>query len=502
MRKVLTQLMTLLAILPACSLKEDTSALSTPGNYFRKYSECQSALNSCYIPLKPIYDRPFMVAVECVTDIATIPTNGTLDARLDVSPSQPRFGSTMWTQGYLGVQRSNFAVAGIEKAHANGVLEDEDYNDLICEAKTLRAFYYWHLTSFFGDVPFYTEEVRDNAVQDRIAALPRMDAISTRDSLIADLLPAAAAASQIRTYENKGYRMGAAAAWMIIAKLAMWNKRWDTALEALKHLETIYGVLSDYDYKENVQFRNKNTPESIFEIQHEYVEGGMVYIAQVAAICTPPKTELDDGTVLYGGVSIPWLGKNATTWLSMRPTYYFSGGLQSKFSSDIRKDINLAWEYDGQPFENVASKPYVGPKFWCPNMQLYQDYNNYKVFRFADALLMIAECYSETGEPYKAIPYLNQVKNRAGLPDYEYRSDERLRQEIRDERARELFGEFQRKYDLVRWGIWYEATLSNNDYQTLLDTMKPCHRYYPIPDIEVVYSKYHLNNKEYEKYGL
>ena len=32
--------------------------------------------------------------------------------------------------------------------------------------------------------------------------------------------------------------------------------------------------------------------------------------------------------------------------------------------------------------------------------------------------------------------------------------------------------------------------------------MKPCHCYYPIPDIEVVYSKHHLDNKEYEKYGL
>lgn len=488
--------------LTACSLEEDTSALSTPDNYFRKFSECQSALNSCYIPLKSVYDRTLLIALECVSDIATIPTNGTLDARLDVSPSQPRFGATMWTQCYLGVQRANFAASGIERALSRGVLNDNEYSNLICEAKTLRAFYYWHITSFFGDTPFYMGEVKDNGVQDRIAALGRMDAVATRDSLIADLLPAAAAADQIRTCENDGYRMGAACAWMVIAKLAMWNKEWKTALDALRKIEDIYGNLADYNYSYNVMFRNKNTPESIFEIQHEYVEGGMVYIGQVAAICTPPKSELDDGTVLYGGVEIPELGTNATTWLSMRPTYYFSGGLQSKFSSDIRKELNLAWEYNGQMFENVSSKPYVGPKFWCPNMQMYQDSNNYKVFRYADAVLMMAECLSELGEAMEAIKYLNMVKLRAGLAAYEYRSDSRLRQEIRDERARELFGEFQRKYDLVRWGIWYESTLTNNDYQELLNTMKPCHRYYPIPDIEVVYSKNKLNNKEYEEYGL
>jgi len=500
--KLLLYISGLFLLLSSCSLDEDTSALSTPDNYFRKYSECVSVLNSCYIPLKSIYDRNLMIAVECVSDIATIPTNGVLDARLDVSPSQPRFGSTMWTQCYLGVQRSNFAVYGINKAYADKVLSDQEYKSLICEAKTLRAFYYWHITSFFGNTPFYTEAVLDNEIQDRIACLPRMDAVQTRDSLIADLLPAAEAAPQVRTCELDGYRMGAACAWMVIGKLAMWNKEWDVALDALGHLRDIYGDLGDYEYGANAMFRNKNTPESLFEVQHAYSEGGMVYIGQIAAICTPPKTTLDDGTLLYGGLSIPELGTEATTWLSMRPTYYFSGGLQTKFSSDIRKEYNLAWEYDGQTFEGVDSKPFVGPKFWCPGMKMYQDFNNYKVFRFSDAVLMMAECYCEKEDIVNSVIFLNEVKRRAGLPDYEFKSSTRLRQEVRDERARELFGEFQRKYDLVRWGIWYESTYSNNNYKELLDNMLPCHEYYPIPDIEVVYSKHHLDNNEYAKYGL
>lgn len=486
----------------SCSLKEDTTALSTPDNYFRKISECQSVINSCYIPLKTIYNRDMMIAVECVSDILTIPTNGILDARLDISPSSPRFGATMWTQCYLGVQRCNFAVYGIEKARRNKVLDDGQYADFLCEAKTLRAIYYWNLTSFFGDVPFYFDYVENNEVEDRIAVLPRMDAVASRDSIVADLMPVAALASGTRTSDNVGARVGAACAWMISAKLAMWNRKWDVALEALRHIEEIYGDLADYDYAFNASFRNKNTPESILEIQHTYVEGGLAYTGMVAAIATPPLTKLDDGTVLYGGVEIPELGTQATTWLAMRPTYYFSGGLQSRLSKDIRKDCNLAWEYNGQEFDNVASKPYVGPKFWCPGMMTYQDSNNYKVFRYADALLMMAECLCENGELTESVRYLNIVKARAGLKDYEFRSESRLRQEIRDERGRELFGEFQRKYDLVRWGIWYESTLSNNDYKELLANIKPCHRYYPIPDVEVVYSKYHLDNKEYEKYGL
>ena len=91
---------------------------------------------------------------------------------------------------------------------------------------------------------------------------------------------------------------------------------------------------------------------------------------------------------------------------------------------------------------------------------------------------------------------------RAGLDPYIFRTAARLQDEIRNERARELFGEFQRKFDLVRWGIFYQSILDYSDYQALKDNVKPCHEYYPIPDLEVVKSKYNLDNKEYAKYGL
>ena len=76
----------------SCSLDEDTSGISSPDNFFRKYSECQSVVNSCYIPIKSIYTYTYMLATECVTDIAYCPS-GTRDASLDISPAVPRFGS-------------------------------------------------------------------------------------------------------------------------------------------------------------------------------------------------------------------------------------------------------------------------------------------------------------------------------------------------------------------------------------------------------------------------
>ncbi len=96
----------------SCSLKEDTSSLYTPENYFASKAECQSAVNSCYIPLKTIYNYTYFLATECCTDLMYCPS-GTLDASVQISPAIPRHGQTVWTQGYLGVQRCNFAIAGI-----------------------------------------------------------------------------------------------------------------------------------------------------------------------------------------------------------------------------------------------------------------------------------------------------------------------------------------------------------------------------------------------------
>ena len=511
----------MILVLPfqSCTLEEDTQGLSTPTDFFRKYSECQSVVNSCYIPLKSIYTYTMMIATECVTDVLSI-SSGTLDARLDISPAIPRHGATVWQNGYLGVQRCNFAVEGIERAYENEILTAEQYNQLICEAKTLRGFYYWLLTSFFGNVPFYFDDVTDNAVLSRIALLPRMDANVTRATVIEDLLSCVEFAPQTRTSDNEGQRVGAALAYHLIAKMAMWNAYaqttegaahwWDVAKTALHKVEDIYGSLAQYDFTENALWRNHNTPESIMEIQHIYVLGGLNYSSNVSCICMPhPRTT---GTDIFDGVQLAFIGNQPTVWTAMRPNVYFSQGLQGRKSKDIRRNVNMAWDYTGEDgvtrqFNSINSKPWPGPKFWCPNQQASSDGNNYKIFRYSDAILMLAECYCETGDYTTAVKYLDMTRTRAGLQGYVFRTVPRLQEEIRNERARELFGDMQRKFDLVRWGIWYDLTTAYSDYKYLqkdnADTMiKPCHRFYPIPDVQVTYSKNNLDNKEYNAYGL
>ena len=143
----------------------------------------------------------------------------------------------------------------------------------------------------------------------------------------------------------------------------------------------------------------KNTPESILEIQHSYTSGGLIYTSNYARICTPNQTTAESGSDIFDGVKIEELGDDANVWPGMRPNLVFSAGLQTRTGGDRRVEMNPAWEYGGQEFKASAQSTRLGPKFWCPGMRDSYDSNNYKVFRHADAVLMMAECWCMKGEP-------------------------------------------------------------------------------------------------------
>lgn len=487
----ITVLLSAAIVVPSC-LKENTSSIVSPKDFFETPQQCQTAVNGVYLPLKSIFEFRFLIATEAVTDLASANGNAQVDARLLISPANSGIGLTVWPQCYIGIRNANCAVEGME----NSSLDRSEIFRPLCEAKILRAYYYYLLTCFFGDVPFYEENVQTVEDLKRVSSLPRMSAVETRNALCDELMAFTPRMEQIPTAKEPDNRCGAAMAWMLIAKMRMWNEQWQEALDALSHLKSIYGDLAQYPV-EDIYFRYKNTAESIFEIQHKYEKGGVSYASNCASVCMPhPRAE---NTYTYDGVDIPELGIEAVAWSPLRPTSYFSNSVMPASTQDDRREGNMVSSWNGHNF----SRTWLGPKFWCPEMYASNDSNNYKVFRYADAVLMMAECYCELGKNEQSIAAMDEVRSRAGLPPYgAFKSTEKLRDEIRKERARELFGEFQRKFDLVRWGIWYKFTMQYNTYTEVQENIRPCHEYYPIPDQQVVASGYKLDNEAYKQYGL
>lgn len=580
MRKLSVSLFCAACLLQACSLKEDVISYSRPADYYTSVQQCEAGLNGCYNDLRSVYNNTnYFLVCETQTDLMVLNRSDRPDACLNIKPSSPRMGATIWRYSYEGVMRTNAVFAAIERSP----LSASEKLPLLAEATILRALYYYTLTANFGDVPYYEEEVTGSN-NDRISRLGRMSASFIRSTLIDQLryylidnksLPLAPTHS---ADNPKRYRAGAALGYMLAGKMCLWEKRWNEAIEFFGYLEDIYGngagrpegSLDRYPLAD-IPFGVHNCDESIWETTNFGVDYGLKVAGSLACYCTPARTsptkeadgdtdedqDIEDALAsadYYKGIGIPAMGTQQRTYDAIRPTQRFYMKLMPQDSPDRRRaqydaagnpipDAGgyLAWGWVGYgadddrsvkapsyrkfsyttlggPGDQITNVPWLGNKFWCFGMQYTSDTNAYKFFRFATALLGLAEAHCQNGDPDMAVRYLNVIKSRAGISTVstsDFATGEALMEEIQDECARELFGEFQRKHDLVRWGIWYDMVMKYNVGPTgskdgtggmnnhrMAANIQPCHRYYPIPDEQITYSGGALDNKEYNQYGL
>lgn len=554
MKRIVFILCLIVASVSGC-LKETPKSSTTAQNYYRSVAQIRTGLNGCYQPLRSIYaTRGFWFMTEVGTDLMFISGSTMYDANCDVSPAKPSVATTLWVNGYKGVMYTNEIIEDINYSIENGYVTKDEVQASIAEAVVLRAMYYYVLTCSFGDVPFYTDKVTE---QNRasIACLPRMNAYETRKYCIDEVKTCILEGQHlplVRTYDANAGQVGAAVGLMVAAKMAMWNEAWDDVLSFVEALEGIYGDYSSADKYEqfasdypltDVPFSVKFARESILEMENKFEDYGTQVTSIIAAYAAPLRRSLssdnedvEGGASLYvenyDGILIPELGAYSRITSTVRPTAYFYKQLMPYYSEDLRNGTysngssvargssgTLAWRWKGYDAANdsgmtnekvmwfassssATSRPWMGEKFWCWGMRDQMDDNNYKIFRFSDALLMKAEALLNLNRCDEACNYLNITRTRAALGQVTYAgvasSKVSLMEEIRKERARELVGEFQRKFDLVRWNIWYERTKMYNESTSLQSNIREYHRYWPIPADQVSYSGGALDNNEYK----
>lgn len=532
----------------SCSLKEKITSYTEGDKYYRSVEQIKTGLNACYSPLKLIYtNMGFWEMCECATDLMYLNIDNQIDAVCDIAPARPGAASLVWQRGYQGVSRTNNMLFYTDRAVSEGYINENEAAPLYAEAAVLRSFYWYLLTSTFGDVPFYTERVTEEN-RTKIVKLPRMSATEIRNFCIEELRKNLSAMPARRTYDSgTDYRVGRALGLMLGGRLCLWNKDWDGALEFFGQLETIYGDLSQYPLSD-VPFSVKYSRESIWEVPNIYEANGLQIVGTLASWTTPLRAQNtvsdefaqeDIISDIYYGIGIPELGSHAMTYTSVRPTPFLCQNLLPYLSDDLRSGEysngsktarggsgNLAWRWLGYDPDdagrtgekqvmffgsknadgtwsrmNQSSTPWLGNKFWCPDMRSTRDANNYKIFRYAGAVLGLAEANLMKGDVASSLHYLNMVRSRAGLSDLSLAdvggNADLLMEEIRRECAKELLGEYNRKFDLVRWGIWYERTRQYNTGSLISQNVRPCNRYWPIPADQVAASGGVLTNKEY-----
>lgn len=124
---------------------------------------------------------------------------------------------------------------------------------------------------------------------------------------------------------------------------------------------------------------------------------------------------------------------------------------------------------------------------------------NWPFLRFADVLLCYAEAQNELGNATEALTYLNKVRARSNAVEgtsADLDTQQKLRSAIIEERAKELACEADRRWDLLRWGIYLDAmnAFEGTDDSGVLKSRTERCLLFPIPAQELNTNKSINNN--------
>ncbi|MBD2751258.1 RagB/SusD family nutrient uptake outer membrane protein [Spirosoma validum] len=344
-----------------------------------------------------------------------------------------------WRNYYKAITRANTLLERIATADA-AVITNK--NRHIGEAEFLRALAYFDLVRIFGDVPLVTKSLSiDESYKTPREKVDKIyDEIIIKDLLDAEAkLPASYAGAEVGR-ATKG------AARALLGKVYLTRKDFAKAEPKLQEVTTMgYSLLPNWtdlwDYT-----KNEHHAEYIFDIEYEQGLGGegSIYTNRF----TPKVTSM----ITFYGIAGSVDDQNT-------PHQVLFDLFDAK---DKRKDLTASKGYTD------ATGKFIPLLVSSNNMSAYtrkyitrittanDSPANWKVIRYADVLLMYAEALNENGKTATALPYLNQVRTRAGLdPLATGITQTALRDQIVLERRRELAFEGHRWFDLVRTGQAY-----------------------------------------------
>ena len=440
-------------------------------DFFNTEQDYQEALIAAYDPLQSTYLNVMMGEIASDNTLAggesaiDVPGIQEIDDMIHTPINQQL--RDIWSWMFGGVNRTNYILEFQDKIDFTGKAA------VIAQARFLRAYYYFELVKWFGDVPLVIDKRIQFGDQFELDRTPKTEVY---DQIEADLVFAAANLPYIQG--QKG-RITKGAAQALLGKVYLFQDKFSEAAPLLEDLinNGPYDLLTDYSTM--FENDNENNIESVFEIQYTDVEGAGFGCLQCSE----------------GNVAVGFNGIRNYTGPDFDSGFSFNVPTQEVVDQfedgDMRLetailDIN-AWAAEtGATFSTgFEHTGYYNRKYIARKGDLntgdanLTNPNNYRAIRFADVLLMAAEAFRR-GEisDTKAQQFLNRVRERAfGNSDHNVsETGTSLTSAIYHERRVELVGEGHRFFDLVRTG---RAASEIAGFQT------GKHELFPIPAIEI-----------------
>lgn len=314
-----------------------------------------------------------------------------------------------WRDNYIGIQQCNVVLHRIEGISG---LSDTKKNTAIGEMKFLRGLMYFNLVRIFGDVPLVTQEtenVNSYFGQGRTATTDVYKQIVEDLTDASSLLP-----------ENASQR-GRATKWAALGILGKVQLTLHNYTEAKNCLAQIVDA-KKYALLDNpadiFSPTNKGNKEIIFDVQFESGMNG--------------NTE----------------GSDAYRYFS--PSGSVKGGKGHNLPTQEVYDLFSDKDLRKKAYFILSTGNMATGKMVQTSDVIEDGGNNVVVLRYADVLLMLAECYANEGNLPQACLYLNKIMKRAHIDEFNSTNKDAVLDEIATERRKELVNEGHRWFDLIR----------------------------------------------------
>jgi hypothetical protein len=400
-----------------------------------------------------------------------------------------------WEEFYVGIFRANQVLKYVPEIE---FADKEKKDRVLGQAEFLRALWYFQIVTLWEKGTLILEPQDGNYVPSDASEAQLWGQIEKdlRSVIDNNKLPEAWDANNVgrATY-------GAAKA--LLAKAYMQQRKYAEAKTELQWLidkeGSLYGLVDEY--MDNFTHYKENNKESVFEIQFDDKnKGGTGNDASMATGLQRTQFYAPGGIGWADGKARPWLvdeykkekRSNGKNDIRLYYNYYYQGCAQD-FPDETPKVYSRDWDWGGDMFIRKYSTGYYRD---------YEDYfapNNFRLIRYADILLLYAECIVETGgSTANAAVYVDKVRERVGLPKLAQSAvseisgctgdKDKFLKRLQMERSLELCFEGVRWMDIKRWGLLDtqagvdELKSRDEDFNNFIIGK---HRRLPIPQVEV-----------------
>lgn len=399
-------------------LELDPPSAIVATNFWKTAGDAEAGLTNAYHFMQNSMTQNFITVPLVLADDSRANSGGNF-TRHEAFVATSVHGNVLdhWRDVYQAVHGADDVLANVPAITDPALQKDR----VLGEAYFLRGWAFFQLTRNWGKVPLPLEPSKSSAQDFNIE---RSEVPEVYAQIIKDLKGAEKLLPEMHPKNNRARpAKGSARAWL--AKVYLQQPQPDYAL-ALAECEKVmadpqYKLVPGANFGDIFAVGKQNTSETIFEMSFR------------------PSTAteghgLDAETVQYTGSSF-----------RLRPHQKIIDAFKAR-TGDLRAAASLG------TFNNNAyiRKYEQGPP---GSSNRGTQTSNIVYLRLADIILLRAECLNELGKTAEAIPYLDQIRTRAGLAPTTATTQAQVRQAIRDERFLELAFEPHRWYDLIRWNI-------------------------------------------------